>query len=159
MLRRRGSSCAPHRGPWGRNARDAAGQMSVELAIALPALLAVAVISMNALLLLGECASFDRLAREAVRTCAASPAYGISPSAAAADAQARLAAAFPRDFESVSVQAEGASPGYITYTATLSFQPTLLGRAFSGSVFGVSLPPMRHSVRMVVDSYKPGGLL
>ena len=52
------------------------GQMTVELAVVFPALLAVAVIAVNALLFFSECAAFDRVAREAVRLHAASPAYG-----------------------------------------------------------------------------------
>ena len=133
--------------------------MSVEMAVALPALLAVALIALNALLFMGECASFDRLAREAVRTCAASPAYGCGPQQAADDVQASLAAAFDHDFEQVSVQVEGSSPGYLTYSATLEFVPTLFGRSLGSPAFGVSIPPVRHSVKLVVDSYKPGALI
>lgn len=47
------------------------GQMTVELAVVFPALLAVAVIAVNALLFFSECAAFDRVAREAVRLHAA----------------------------------------------------------------------------------------
>ena len=40
------------------------GQMTVELAVVFPALLAVAVIAVNALLFFSECAAFDRVARD-----------------------------------------------------------------------------------------------
>ena len=50
--------------------------MTVELAVVFPVLLAVAVIAVNALLFFSECAAFDRVAREAVRVHAASPACG-----------------------------------------------------------------------------------
>ena len=52
------------------------GQMTVELAVALPVLLAVAAIAVNALLFFSECAAFDVASRDAVRIHAASPAYG-----------------------------------------------------------------------------------
>lgn len=58
-----------------------AGQMTVELAVAFPVVVAVAVIAMNALLFLSECAAFDRVARDAVRVHATSP--GLRPRARA----------------------------------------------------------------------------
>jgi hypothetical protein len=50
--------------------------MMVEMAVTIPVLLAVAGITINLLVFLGDCARFDRLAAEAVRTEASSPAYG-----------------------------------------------------------------------------------
>ena len=52
------------------------GQMTVEFVAALPVLLAVAVISVNALTYFGWCAAFDDDFRDSVRVYAASPAYG-----------------------------------------------------------------------------------
>ena len=148
---------APRRMPWAR--LDEAGQMSVEMAVAMPAILAVALVALNAMLFMGECASFDRLAYEAVRTCAASPAYGTGAQSAAGSVQAQLAASFAHDFESVDVQVEGASPGYLTYTATLEFRPMLFGKAIDAGAFGMRMPTVQHRVRVVIDSYKTGGLL
>lgn len=45
-------------------ARDERGQMTVELAVMIPVLVAIAVIAMNAMLFFSECAAFDRLARK-----------------------------------------------------------------------------------------------
>ena len=55
---------------------DDRGQMTVELLVVLPVVLIVAVVAVNALTFFGDCAAFDRVARNAVRLCAASPAYG-----------------------------------------------------------------------------------
>ena len=55
------------------------GQMTVELAVAMPVLIVVAVIAANALTFFAECAVFDRVAHEAVRVHAAAPAYGQGP--------------------------------------------------------------------------------
>lgn len=52
------------------------GQMTVEFVAALPVLLAVAAISVNALTFFGWCAAFDDDFRDSVRVYAASPAYG-----------------------------------------------------------------------------------
>ena len=58
------------------------GQMTVELAVALPVLIIVAVIAVNALTVFADCAAFDRAFRQTVRAYATAPAYGESPEAA-----------------------------------------------------------------------------
>lgn len=135
------------------------GQMTIELMVALPVLIAVALIAVNAMTFMNACAAFDRQARDAIRVCASSPTYGVGTSAAAADIEAVLDAAFPEDFLAVSVASAGRSPGYVRYTATLRFTPTLFGRAFSGSVFGVTMMPIEHETSLVLDPYKPGAAL
>ena len=139
--------------------RTQAGQMTVELAVALPVMIVVALIAVNALLLMGECASFDRLACEAVRTYAASPGYGVDAHAAAAQACDQLSTSFAHDFEQVEVQVGETSMGHVSYEARLHFYPTLFGRPFSHAVFGVAIPPVTHSVRIVIDAYKPGAII
>ena len=138
---------------------DSPGQVTVEAMVALPVLIAVAVIAVNALLLLGECAAFDRLARDAVRANATAPAYGETASACAARVEGDLAGRFDASYESVSVRAEGRSPGYVRFVARLEYRPHLFGRPFSGNVFGVSLPPVAHETALVIDPYKPGAIL
>ena len=54
--------------------RSTRGQMTVQLAVAMPVLIIVAVIAVNALAFFAECAVFDRVAHEAVRVHAAAPA-------------------------------------------------------------------------------------
>ena len=133
--------------------------MTVEFVVAFPVMLAIAVIAVNAVLFFSECAAFDRLARQAVCTYAAAPGYGQGTAQAAASAEADLRQQFNRDYLDVSVSSQGHSPGYVRYTATLSFTPTLVGRQFSGSVFGVSITPLRHSTQLTLDPYKPGAIV
>lgn len=139
--------------------KDSAGQVTVEALVALPVFIAVAVISVNALMLLGECASFDRLARDAVRAYATAPSYGESAAACAAQVEEALASRFDASYEGVSVRVEGRSPGYVRFVARLDFRPNLFGRPFSGSVFGVNLPSASHEAALVVDPYKPGAIV
>lgn len=135
------------------------GQMTVEFLIAFPVMIIVAVISLNAVLFFSECAAFDRLARQAICTYAAAPSYGGGCSQIIGDVQEDLQLAFDRDYLDVSVSSSGGALGYVTYTATLNFTPTLVGRNFSGAVFGVSIPPLKHEVSLVVDPYKPGAII
>lgn len=139
---------------WG----DCEGQMTVEFVVAFPAMLAIALVAMNALLFFSECASFDRLARQSICVHAAAPAYGKGSGQLAADIQSELQASFDREWLQVEVEASGASLGHARYTATLGFTPTLFGRSFSGNVFGVRIFPLKHQVSMVVDPYRPGAI-
>ena len=60
--------CRPRRGRWGAPPhRRESGQATVELMAALPVMIAIAVIVVNATLFLSDCAAFDRLAHQAVR--------------------------------------------------------------------------------------------
>ncbi len=135
------------------------GQMTVEFVIAFPAMLVIAVIAVNAVLFFSECAAFDRLARQAVCTYAAAPGYGQGSAQAAAEVEASLRQQFDRKYLDVSVQTQGHSPGYVQYVATLYFTPTLVGRNYSGSVFGVSISPLQHSTSLTLDPYKPGAVV
>ena len=135
------------------------GQMTVELAVALPVLLAVALVVVNAAALFGECAAFDNLFCEAVRVHAVAPAYGQGRQESAALVQRELERQFGADNLGVSVEAEPAAGGHTRFTGTLRFAPTLFGLPFCGEVFGVPLPELTHRVQLVVDCYKPGLLL
>ena len=136
--------------------RSCRGQMTVELAVCIPAFIATALLVFNAMLFLENCAAFDRLARDAVRVHAASPAHGQSSAESAALVQASLKASFPQDYLDVAVQASGVSLGFVRYQATLRFRPTLFGRPFSGAVYDVVLRPLEHSTSLVIDPYRPG---
>ena len=147
-----------------RRARDAAGreqgfergQSTVELVTALPILLVVAFIVVNATLFLSECAAFDRLAPQAVRVHAASPAYGQDVSAGKDLVQRQLEAAFPEENLSVEVAVRETAGGMLSFDATLRFFPTLFGLGLRTEVLGVALPQLSHTVACTVDRYKPG---
>ncbi|MBQ9955215.1 MAG: hypothetical protein IJO87_07275 [Eggerthellaceae bacterium] len=137
---------------------DERGQTTVGLVVVLPVAIIVAAIAVNALLFFSECAKFDRLARNAVRVCATSPAYGqgVEQSTAAIDAMLEDAMGEGVDCQ---VSTSGGGAGSTTFTASMTYDPSLFGVGLREEVFGVSLPALRHEVSLTVDSYKPGMLL
>ena len=139
--------------------RGSCGQATVELAVALPVVIAVAVIAVNALLFFGECAAFDRVSSQAVRAYAASPAYGQDTQRSCALVKAALDRQFSESYLDVSVSAGNAGSGKVRFTSTLTFHPTLFGLGLKSRVFGVELPSLRHSSALAVSVYKPGVLL
>ena len=136
--------------------RFRSGQMTVELSVAFPVLVAVAVVAVNAMGFFAECASFDRLACQAVRVHATAPAYGQSGAAGCALVQAELESAFDRSNEDVSVSCGATSFDLVRYDMALEYSPTLFGLGLRSEVFGVTLPKLRHEVSYVIDPYKPG---
>lgn len=142
-----------------RRLRGGSGQMTIELAVAMPVLIIVAAISMNAMTFFSECAMFDRVACEAVRVHATAPAYGQGVDQSVALVEAEIKSQLDAPHLSVSVSHGVVAPDLDAYTATLEFSPTLFGRKASTDVFGVSLPRLKHSVRYVVDGYKPGAVI
>ena len=132
------------------------GQMTVELAVGIPVFIAVAFVVCNAMIYLGHCSAFDRLAKDAVRVWAAVPASGQSSTRSSELIAAALKESFPDSSVSVSVAARDAVGGLVTYEATLRFTPTFFGRGGPGSVFGVDLWTLSHSVRITIDPYRPG---
>lgn len=134
------------------------GQMTVGLAVALPVVLAVALVSYNALAFFSECARFDRLARNAVRICAVSPACEQGVSERAAAVETLVADAMSAEGVSVSV-AIAAAPEGERYDVVLEYEPTLFGLGLRGNLFGVDFFTLRHVACLTVDSYDPGVLL
>lgn len=140
----------------GASRRSVAGQMTIELAVAMPVLIAVAVISVNALTFFADCATFDRITCEAVRLHAAAPAYGQDAARSVALVEQTISAQMEDDNLEVSVALGTAGPDFDEFRATLTFHPTLFGMGLRSSVFGVALPKLTHETRFVIDSYKPG---
>ena len=139
--------------------RSQSGQMTVEFAVAFPVLIVVTLITVNALLFLGECSAFDRVFRNAVCTYGASPSYEQSTENTCALIRAELEHAFDKEHLEVEVTSSGVSGSLVNYQGTLSFQPTLFSQGALTSVFGVSFPRLTHVAQLSVDAYKPGVLL
>ena len=138
--------------------KDRRGQATVEMALFLPVAIALAAVTVNALLFMGECAAFDRAAAQAVRACATSPSqgqYGKGGDLVASE----LRKEFDRQNLQGSVSSSGGSQAHTTYTATLRFWPTLFGLGLKSAVMGVELPVLTHSTSLTVETYKPGVLL
>ena len=92
--------------------RSRKGQAAVEMVVVMPVLLAVVGIAINLMVYLGDCARFDRVAAEAVRTAAASPGYGdYGSSARAQKVQASIEAVFV-DESHLSFSVVGSESGF-----------------------------------------------
>lgn len=139
--------------------RSVCGQMSIEFVVMFPVMLAIALLAFNATLFLSECASFDRMFREAVCVFAPSPASDQEQGQICAQIEGELDYFTKKDHLSCSVAASSHSEGLTTYTGTLLFTPSLFGAYPITGAFGVQLTPISHSVDMNVDVYKPGVFL
>lgn len=136
--------------------RSESGQMTLEMAVALPVLIVVAVIAVNAMTFFGDCAVFDRVAHEAVRVHATAPAYQQTGDESCALIEQSIRAQMDASNLEVTVERSATGVDLDAFTMTLGYHPTLFGRGLRPDVFGVSLPPLTHTTRYVVDSYKPG---
>lgn len=135
--------------------RDRQGQASVELMTVLPVAIILATVAVNALLFFSDCAAFDRIARNAARTYAASPAYGEELGDSTASIQAALDASFSRNNLSCEVSTTS-SGSFVRVKAKLSFAPTLFGLGLKQEILGVSLPKLTHETSLTVCRYRPG---
>ena len=147
------------------------GQAAVEMAVVLPVLLAVVGIAINLMVFLGDCARFDRVAAEAVRTQAASPGYGqYGTSSREAAVKAQIERVFDgSDYLSFSVavsesgtQGNAAGDGITfslnprleVYICTMNYRPWGFGNSF----FGIQFSGISHTRHYVIDPYRPGVL-
>ena len=140
--------------------KDTRGQMTVELAVVFPVLIAVAFIAMNALQFFGLCSSFDRTAHAFMRTVAASPAYGQDAETVRSLIEDGLFHHYEDRAEiQVSVAYRGVAPDLDRFTAEMTYHPTLFGLGLRTEVMGVALPPLVHRTQLTLDRYKPGVFL
>ena len=151
--------------------------MTVELAVIFPVALVMVFIMMNVMMFLRECARFDPLAAEAVRTQATSPGtghYGLGDRAnMTLDC---LAANFTGTGNiEIDVQASEVVFGLINevldpedkaglafsflprqerFTCILRYRPWGL----PANLFGLQIPAVEHRREFVIDPYRPGVL-
>ena len=136
--------------------RSRCGQMTVELAVAIPTLIAIALIAFNACTFFAQCAVFDRVAHEAVRVYAISPAYRQGYSQSRSLVEREIKSALDAANVEVSVAHNSTGFDFDKFTATMEFSPTLFGSKLRSEVFGVPMPRLTHSTTFVVDVYKAG---
>jgi hypothetical protein len=157
----------------GRRRLGESGQSTVELAVCLPVLLIMVLLSYNVALYLSACARFDPLAAEAVRTQAISPGgsdYGVSTRAGLVESCLESGMGNSYDV-TVSVSIESISYGNLATEGSEEFAFYLLPRQervvctmqyrpsfIPSSIFGFSMPALTHSREFVIDPYRPGGL-
>ena len=138
---------------------DKSGQMAVELAIVFPIMIIVAVVLVNALSFAGECARFDREARNAIRTEAATPAINENDTGPATRVNDALMSSFSANNESVQVTCEHSSLFTKNYKCKLLWSPTLFGLGLRDEVFGVKLFQLTHECELAVDPHRAGDIL
>lgn len=136
--------------------RKTPGQMTIEFVVAFPAMIAVAFVAINAVLFFSDCASFDRVFRNAVCTYAASPAYEQETGESCELIQSQLEESLSRDNLRFQVSSSGVEGGMVTFSAQMYFEPTLFGKGRLSGVFGFSFPPLSHGEQISVSAYKPG---
>ncbi len=156
-----------------RSASDA-GQMAVELVVVIPVVLILAMISVNLVAFMADCARFDRLSAEAVRVLGVSPGYGgYSAESCEQAIKEQLESSFS-DSDHIEIEVDSVErsqigggeldgdgllvsliPSYREYTCTMEFTPPF----FPSGIFGVEIPSVSHSCSFVVDPFEPGGFL
>lgn len=145
-----------HGGMHGRwDQGDERGQMTVELCIVFPVAIIIAVIAVNALLFFGQCASFDRAARNAVRVIAASPSTTEAPADLAARIGASVEEELQLDAGAVECVALAAEDGVSRFRVTHWFTPTLFGMGLRTQIWGVPIPELSHATELALDVYAP----
>lgn len=133
------------------NRRSQAGQMTVELAVLLPVIAAVAFITTMGMMFAGECAAFDIAFRESVRLQADDGWDNDST----LQIETELAERLPSLHGSVAVSCERAGVGHARYKGVLTFEPPFLRGV---SIFGVAAPALRHEAEFAVSPYRKGVL-
>lgn len=149
-------------------ARDERGQMAVELAVVIPVAIVVALVVYNLCRFVEACATFDRVAPDAVVAQGVSPAGEQSALSSAGQVKTCIEQALNMRSCEVSVAVSGPpdpvsgggltfplSPLLTTYTCTLRYRPWPSGFVMAGVAFR---PPVAlvHVRTLVVDRFRPG---
>lgn len=149
---------------------DRKGQMAVELAVTMPVIIVVAIITTDLMVYLGDCARFDRVAPELVRQAVASPAVDEAGNVAGtieANLRAACGGEGRLDFQVIDeggiyASAVGGRAGSVIsfapqphrYRVVLESTPW----PFKKGAFGFSPGPLRHERTYVADPYRFGVL-
>lgn len=136
-----------------------AGQMTVEIAVVFPVVIVIAVILFNALSFASLCGSFDRLAKNEIRSICSSLSLEESEEENFDALVRNLNERFHDENVSVTCKKRHLSNSFMEYTCELNFFPTLFGMELKKSTFGIELPPLKHIQRHVVDQKKEGDIL
>lgn len=150
-----------------RRASSESGQMAVELAVLMPVVVVVALVVYNLARFVEACATFDRVAPDAVLTQGVSPAGEQTQLVAREAVRDAIAGALDApescevEVEAESVRASGerspitVSPLLTRFRCTLVFRPWPSSFVMAGVAFDAPLA-LRHERTLVVDRYRPG---
>lgn len=148
--------------------RSERGQMAVEFAVLVPVGIVVALIVFNLCRFVEACATFDRVALDAVVAQGVSPPGEQSALSSASAVESCIRSALAMSNCEVSVQVSGAeptsgggglrfpiSPLLTTYTCTLRYRPWPGTFVLAGVPFR---PPvaLTHVRTLVIDRFRPG---
>lgn len=142
------------------------GQMAVELAVLMPVIIAVALVSINVLRFAELVARFDRVAPDAVLIQGVSPAGSSELGAGVSAIQEQIVSAMPDNSCEVTVrqQVVGAAgsgalvnlaAGTVRYTCTLTYIPWPTALSIAGVSFRLPFS-ITHERSLVVDRYRAG---
>lgn len=145
------------------------GQMAVELAVLVPVVVVVALVSLNLMEFLVLCSRFDRASLDAVVSQGVAPDGNQTQVTATEAVRSALAEAMGTSPCEVDVRAEGVgdgghetsfaiSPLLTRYVCTMSFTPWPREVRMPGISLG-SPVSLRHQRELVVDRYRPGVVL
>lgn len=144
------------------------GQIAVELAVMVPVAIVVGLVVLNLCRFAEACATFDRLAPDAVISHGVAPSGEQSSLASAGSVKACIEQGLASSRCEVSVSVSGAepvrlgrgltfpvSPLLTTYTCTLRYRPWPGSFVMAGVAFR---PPvvLSHTKTLVVDRFRPG---
>lgn len=135
------------------------GQATVEMAVLFPVVLALVVVSFNAMNYLGICASFDRVFPEQVRVFAAAPQFESNQGDIAADIQLALGAYYAKEDLDVQVTVSEDGWGNSVFHASFEYVPTLFGLSFRSILFGSQLPALQHEASFALNCYYPSVMI
>lgn len=149
--------------------RDEEGQMTVELAVMLPVMVAIGLLVFNVVKYAEACAAFDRVALDAAVTHGVSPAGEQSGTNAVEEVESTIRSALDSKQCEVEVSASGASrskgrrgglafpisPLLTTYTCRLRFRPWPCQVSVAGVGFSVPVS-LTHERSITVDRFRPG---
>lgn len=138
----------------------ASGQMVVELAVLLPVVIVVALISYNVLRFSAACARFDRVALDCVVSQGVSAPGAQASYAAAPLVEAAIREAMGGDDDLVVAVSEQAGnlPHLTRFTCELSMRPWPSRLTVAGVRLGAP-HLLRHERSLTVDRYRPGVVL
>jgi hypothetical protein len=154
-----------------RRMTEAKGQMAMELLVVMPVVLVLAVIAIDMMVYLGDCARFDRVSSQHVLVHAASPSaveYDASTMVSlmeadiihSMDSVGRCEVAVSAGGGVFSTGSEAGSllsfvPQPQIFICTLSCVPW----PFQNTLFGFTPPSFTHTRKYVVDPYRSGVVL
>lgn len=148
-----------------RAARERAGQMAVELAVLVPAIVVVALLGFNLARFTELCARFDRVSLDAVMSQGVSPSGSPERLAGVDDVREAIESAMGTSACEIEVSVEDGSGGgdalFDLAAGTTRFVCTMGYRPWPSSVgiagVGYEMPAfLRHERSVVVDRFRAG---